>query len=383
MMRYPLFFPLLMLFSSCQQPSDSDTHFFELWVGTYTKKEGHVDGKAQGIGRFLVNGQGALSGFSLIADQVINPSYIQLSADGNWLFAASETGPEVDSTGYIYAYRQNDAGEWIYQNRQSSHAFAPCYVNVYDGGEYVLAANYVGGTVCSYRYGERGLEPAVSIIRLEGGSAHPRQDGSHPHAAVFGPGGEYAYVPDLGANVIWVFRFDAQTGELQLLEEATVPVSPEAGPRHLVFHPEGNYAYLSNELNNTVSVFALSEDGFNLELLQELSTLPAGYAEESYVADLHLTPDGGHLYVSNRGHNSLAHFRVGKDGLLTTGGHTPVGGDFPRNFVIHPEGKSLYVANQNSDNIVHFSLDPVSGTLDMVAEYATPTPVCLQFRRIP
>lgn len=371
-----------MLFSSCQDTAVSDTKSYELWVGTYTKKEGHVDGKAEGIGRFLVDGQGTLSGFFVVADNVINPSYIKLSPDDQWLFAASETGPDVDSTGYIYAYRQNAEGEWIYQNRQSSHAFAPCYVNVHGSSPYVVAANYVGGTVCSYRYGEQGLEPASSVIRLEGGSDHPRQDGSHPHAAVFGPGGDYCYVPDLGANVIWVFRFDTQTGRLEQIGEATVEITPEAGPRHLVFHPNGRYAYLANELNNTVTAFALGEDGFSLKQVQELSTLPEGYSEASHVADLHLTPDGRHLYVSNRGHNSLAHFRVRDEGRLVLVGHTPVGGDFPRNFVIHPDGENLYVANQNSDNLVHFSLDLDSGALNQEAVYATPTPVCLQFREI-
>jgi 6-phosphogluconolactonase len=189
-------------------------------------------------------------------------------------------------------------------------------------------------------------------------------------------------VPDLGANVIWVFRFDQTSGMLTMLEEAAVEISPEAGPRHLIFHPNGQHAYLANELNNTVSVFALGQDGYSLDLQQELPTLPSDFSGNSSVADIHITPDGRNLYVSNRGHDSLAHFQVGENGELTPTGQTSVSGSFPRNFVIHPDGKSLYVANQNTDNIVHFTIDADTGELTEQGQYQTPTPVCLQFRKM-
>jgi len=376
---------LLVFFSlnTCKNETpmtESSAIDYELFVGTYTKKEGHVDGKAEGIGRFKVDQTGALSDFAVVGNQVINPSYLQLSPDGQWLFAASETGPDVDTTGYVYAYRRGEDGNWDYVNRQSSHSFAPCYISVHSSAPYVLVANYVGGTVCAYRYSEaNGLEPAHSIIRLEGSTAHPRQESSHPHAAVLGPDEKFCYVPDLGANKIWIFAFDETDGTLKLKEDATVSVTAEAGPRHLIFHPNGKLAFLASELNNQVSAYRLGTDGYSLELIAEYSTLPSDFTGESYVADIHLTPDGQHLYVSNRGHNSLAHFKVGTDGSLSTQGHYSVSGDFPRNFNIHPSGKLIYVANQNSSNIVSFTLDPASGKLSQLSNYESPTPVCLQF----
>jgi hypothetical protein len=70
----------------------------------------------------------------------------------------------------------------------------------------------------------------------------------------------------------------------------------------------------------------------------------------------------GDLYTSNRGHDSIAVFRVGEDGALTTIDHTSTGGAIPRNFDLTPSGDRLIVANQASNTVVSFTIDPVAGT---------------------
>lgn len=385
LMRQLLLFTLgILFFSACQNnpaPKAPDMESsYELLVGTYSKKEGHVDGKAEGIHQFAVNANGSLSGGGAVASNIINPSYLTLSKDGQFMYAASETGPDVDTVGYIYAYAKQASGEWKFLNRQSSHSFAPCYVAVHPSGRYVSVANYVGGTIAMYPIAEDGsLKLASAVMTLEGGSEHPRQDSSHPHATVFSPDGQYMFVPDLGANKVWVFKVDIESGTLEIRMTSKFPLQNEAGPRHLALHPNGSFAYLANELDNTVVVYDIS-DVSSINRLQTLSTLPEQVDIESYVADIHLTPNGEHLYVSNRGHNTLAHFVVDTaTGMLTAKNYHDTKGDFPRNFVIHPDGSKLYVANQNTDTIVGYEIRE-SGDLSQFAVVESPTPVCLKFR---
>lgn len=383
-MRQLLLFTLgTLFFSACQNnPGQKDSipeASYELLVGTYSKKEGHVDGKADGIHQFRVAANGSLSGGTAVATDIINPSYLALSQDGQFMYAVSETGPDVDTVGYVHAYAKQASGKWKFLNKQPSHAFAPCYVAVHPSGKFVSLANYVGGTIAVYPVAEDGsLKIASAIVTLEGGSEHPRQDSSHPHATVFTPDGQYMFVPDLGANKVWVFKISQELGVLVIKMDAEFPLQAAAGPRHLEIHPNGRFAYLANELDNTVVAYDIS-DIADIKRLQTLSTLPAQVDIESYVADIHLTPNGAHLYVSNRGHNTLAHFQVDSNtGMLTAKNYHDTKGDFPRNFVIHPDGSKLYVANQNSDNIVGYQIRE-SGDLSQFMEMPSSTPVCLKF----
>ncbi|MEO0339802.1 MAG: lactonase family protein [Bacteroidota bacterium] len=356
---------------------------YELIIGTYTKKEGHVDGKAPGITGFSFQDQYKIASANIINDELINPSYLTVDKSGEWIYAVSETGPDVDSVGHVYALQVQEDGTWQIKNKQSTFAFAPCYVAIHPDGDHLAVANYVGGVVALYPIADDGsLGAATSVIRFEGGTDHPRQDSSHPHATVFSKDGRYCYVPDLGANKIWVLGVDKVNGQFVRLDEVDIEVDPQAGPRHAIFHPFLDYLYVANELSNTVMVYRKEANGPQLEKLQTISTLPQDFTGDSYVADIHITKDGRHLYVSNRGQNALAHFEVNQEnGQLQAGGHYTSGGDFPRNFVIYPTIQKLYVANQNSDNILEYNILS-DGSLVTPKELTSPTPVCLKFRSV-
>ena len=84
------------------------------------------------------------------------------------------------------------------------------------------------------------------------------------------------------------------------------------------------------------------------------------------------------MYASNRGHDSLAIFRIGENGTLIALGHVPCGGRTPRNFAVDPSGELLFVGNQDTDNIAVFSIS-ADGMLHMMGSYHFPTPVCIRF----
>ncbi|MEM1216818.1 MAG: lactonase family protein [Bacteroidota bacterium] len=370
---------LSQLLTNCQPSSAAENTAAlptDLFVGTYTRTEGHVDGKAAGI----YHARLTTDSVALLRTQtgIVNPSYLTLHPNGEVLYAVSEIGsPEVDSSGWVYSYHLA-GGELALLNRQPTHSFAPCYVSVHPGGQWLYVANYVGGMLVRYPLNGAGeIGPASDTLRLSGSGPTARQEAAHPHSAVLSPDGAWVMVADLGTDRVHTFFADQATWE----EATFVQLPAGSGPRHLAFHPAQPYAYVINELNNTVTALHYNAENGALQIKEYYPTLPTDFTEENVSADIHLTPDGRYLYASNRGHNSLAAYAVQPDGGLQSIGHYPTRGDFPRNFVIHPSGAYLLVSNQNTDNIVQFSIDLATGGLTFLREWSVKTPVCLAFEQ--
>lgn len=375
----------LLLLLSCgqaektQQKQDSSVDTMTtILVGTYTKKEGHVDGKADGLYTFQFNPENGQLSKTGLTEGLINPSYLAISPDQKNVYVVNETGGEVDSTAYISAFSLNASNDSLRKlNQQPTYSFAPCYTSLDRGGQFVFVANYVGGIAAVYpRLEDGSMGEATDTLQLVGSGPHPEQEASHPHAILPSPDGRYVYVPDKGADKVWIFNY--KKGTLDPASQPFVEVAAGSGPRHLVFHPQKKRAYLVNELNATVSAFKYDPQDGALELLQTIATLPEAYSGFNAGADIHLTPDGRFLYASNRGHDSIVIYEVEADGRLKLIGHEPTRGTFPRNFMIHRSGRWLLVANQNTDNIVVFEIDQKSGNLQYTSTVECKTPVCLK-----
>ena len=115
--------------------------------------------------------------------------------------------------------------------------------------------------------------------------------------------------------------------------------------------------------------------------LDTVTTLPAGFSGPNSTAHVQITPDGKFLYVSNRGHDSLAIFRIDeRTGRVTVAGHASSGGRTPRDFGIDSTGSFLLAANQASDNVVVLRIDRQTGALAPVGQpVPVPRPVCVVF----
>lgn len=360
----------------------SSSNRMQAFVGTYTRKEGHVDGKAKGIYQIAADtSDGQLFRVNTIPD-ITNPSFVLYSPDGKYLYGASEIGGGTDSTGYIYAYAlKGEKAELV--NRQISHGLAPCHLAIHPSGKYLFVANYMGGIAVYPIQTDGGLSAASHVQYLEGSGPNPRQDVSHPHSVTIDPEGRFAYVADLGTDKIMIFLIDQENGQLQAAATPFAQLAPGAGPRHLTFHPNGQLLYAINELNSTITAFSYDRADGHLEALQTVSTLPMSFNGDNTCADIHIEPTGRYLYGSNRGHNSIAIFSIdASTGFLEPLGHVSTAGEVPRNFAIEPRGKFLYVANQNSDNIVYFKINPDTGKLTQAGELSIPTPVCIQFEPV-
>ncbi|MDX1752676.1 MAG: lactonase family protein [Salinimicrobium sediminis] len=356
-------------YTKASENKDMNTMF----VGTYTKKEGHVDGQADGIIAIQLDPEsGEIMSQSTVAE-VVNPSFVKVSQNDKFLFAVSELGSSDASSGYFYSYKilENDSLREI--SKLSTEGFAPAHIALDQTGNFAFVSNYMGGVVMVYGINEDGSLKKQQRVDLE----NPEK--SHAHSVTISADNSSAYIADLGNDKIWIYNFNSEKGILTPNEQAFVSLEKGSGPRHFTISEEGKTAYSVNELNSTVTAFEVLKNG-GLKILQNISTLPENYSGKNSTADIHLHPSGKYLYVSNRGHHSIAGFKVENDGRLSASGHFSTQGDSPRNFALSPSGDHLYVANQDSNSVVLFEIDESTGNLRQKADpYEVKTPVCLEF----
>lgn len=302
-----------------------------------------------------------------------NASFLAVNAPGTVLYAVSEK-----DEGEVHAFAVEPGSKALRPlGSRPTGGGSPCYVSVAPAGDYIFTANYTGGNVNVFPLNSDGsLQEMSSQVKHEGsGTREDRQDAPHPHSVIPDKTGGHVLVCDLGLDQIVFYR--VEDGKLVTHREVDLP--PGSGPRHLAVHPSRQWIYLVNELNSTVTVFANDEQQGNLKLLQNISTLPEHYiaGSDDTAADIHVSLCGRYLYVSNRGHDSIALLHIDNaTGLLEAADWVISGGKTPRNFAL--TGGMLLAANQNSGNIVSFRVDSETGRLIPTGnELEVTAPVCI------
>ncbi|MGC8779753.1 MAG: lactonase family protein [Anaerolineae bacterium] len=356
-----------------------------LYIGTYTSAESKTGRRSEGIYRFRFDPTtGALTPAG-VTTGIANPSWLTLHPNGRFLYAGSEVREHGQrSGGAAVAYARDAAtGELTRINDELTGGAGPCYLSLEPTGRLLMVANYASGnlTVIPVRE-DGGLEPASQIIQLAGsGPIADRQEGPHAHCVVPDPTGRYALAADLGSDRVMVYRMDPAARRLIPADPPSIALVPGTGPRHIAFHPNGRWVYVTGELNSTLTVFSWDAGHERLEHVQIVGTLPEGWRGINYPAEVAVAPSGRFVYMSNRGHDSIAIFAADPaTGRLTPAGHAPTQGAFPRHFALDPTGAFMLVANQNSDNVVVFRVGGVTGLLTPTGHSATvPMPVCVRF----
>jgi 6-phosphogluconolactonase len=350
-----------------------------LVVGTYTEPEGS---RSEGLYTCSFDPASGRLGVRGVVPVFPNPSFVAVHPFNGCVYAVNEKGSfEGRPGGGVTALRMDPVtGAMSVLDRTGSGGEDPCYISVEATGRYALVANYIGGSVAMLPIREDGtLDEPSDVVAHSGSSVHPeRQDKPYAHCIVPDPTNAWALSCDLGTDTITVYRMNLVDGRLEEHAEVTVPAG--SGPRHLSWHPRRPIAYVACELRSTVLTLAFDPAAGSLDACEEISALPVGFEGESTAADIHVTPDGRYVYVSNRGHDSLACFQVGGDGLLALHHHTASGGATPRGFVIDPTGRYLVCANQDSDALTAFHIDQATGALTRTGDdLAVPMPVCPRF----
>jgi 6-phosphogluconolactonase len=284
----------------------------------------------------------------------INPSYLAWSPNRKYLYAVNES-----DMGKVVSFSiASSNGALSKLTEGSSGGSGPCFVGVHPNGKWVFAANYGSGHV------------AVLPVQADGGVSNPvdvQLAGKNAHMAITDASGKWLFVPCLGSDYVMVYGLDEVSGKLK--EVSTVAVAKGAGPRHLAFSSDEKFMYVLNELNSTLSAFACDLTAPSFRDIGTVSTLPADFTGKNKCAHLAIAPDGKTLYASNRGHNSVAIYRVDTaSGKLTLAGHETAGSEInvPRDFTLTAAGTLALVASQKSDLVSIMRIDPATGLMSKI-----------------
>lgn len=317
-------------------------------------------------------------------DGIVNPSFLAVDRGERFLFAVNELRECGDeSTGAVSSFVIDRAtGIPRLVSQVPSGGGNPCHLSVSHCGRYLLVANHGTATVALVPIDDRGhLSPPVDV-RTDEPADSTAQRPPHAHFVTPDPEGGQVLSTDTGTDRIMIYRFDTERGRLVPNDPPWSETHPGGSPRHLAFHPSGRFLYANGEADLTLSVFRYDSEHGTLDHIQHLSTVPDGVDTRGCsTAQIVVHPSGRFVYVSNRGHDSLAVFGIDQStGLAIRIAVEPTRGQTPRNFMIDPSGRFLYVANQGSDAIECFAIDQASGLLTHTGRAArVPTPTCILF----
>jgi 6-phosphogluconolactonase len=346
------------------QPAQSSAGDWIMYVGTYTRAP------SKGIYAYRFQGAtGTLTplGAAGLAAETENPSFLAVHPNQRFLYAVNEVSRFEDrDAGSVSAFSIDSAtGTLRLLNRVSSRGGGPCHLSIDRSGKWLFAANYGGGSVAAFPVHDDGRLGEASAFFQHAGSSvdKARQSGPHAHDVVVSPDNRFVLAADLGLDRVFSYRLDPAAGGLAP-EPRFAAIAPGSGPRHLAFRPDGKFVYVLTEMLSTVVAFRYDAGRGTLAELQTLSTLPAGFSGENSGAEIAMHPSGKFLYASNRGHDSIAIFRVDSaKGTLTSVDRVSTQGKTPRGFAIDPSGRFLVAGNQSSGTVVVFRIDPRTGEL--------------------
>ena len=362
-------------------------HF--VWFGTYTGKPPRGNGIY--VSRYdEITGEISRPN---LATKIKNPSFLVVHPTLSIVYAVSEIADlNGKPTGGIISFVVDmRSGQLTQQSVQPSQGKGPCHLSLDATGKSLLAANYGSGSVICLGINDDGslLPPVATTQDKPGGFIQhagtgpnkSRQQGPHGHSMNATSTGKFAISCDLGADKVFVHKLDVPTAVIT--PHNSTPTQPGGGPRHFALHPRLPFGYANNELDMTVTAFRFDAVEGNLQKIHSASTIPDSIQERTgfSTAEIAIHPSGKFLYVSNRGHDSIALFGINEQsGKLSLKSVEPTRCQTPRHFAIAPGGKRLYAAGQASGTITAFTIDSETGKLSFTKRILkVPKPVCIVF----
>ena len=319
------------------------------YVGTYTKEHG------KGIYKFNLDVEtGKLTAVEEAAESP-NATYLDIENDRIYAIKKGKTKAGIAT----FEISNMETGELRFIEDCLEEGASGCHLTLTSDQNYIVDAVYLSGEIRLYRVDERGVaSERLDIFQVEGDGPHERQDNPHSHFVTETPDRRYIAAVDLGADKI--VTLEIKDDKLEKVSECKVAAG--SGPRHLVFDDSGTYAYIFTELSNEVIVANYHAGEFFP--VETYSALPESFDGHSQGAAIRKHPNGKYIYVSNRGHDSIAVFEIIEEGkALKRLQIESTNGDWPRDFNLTPDGGYLVCAHERSHNLVLFKVNE-DGTIE-------------------
>jgi 6-phosphogluconolactonase len=383
------------------------------YVASWTSGPGIGAGNGGGISVFSVDtATGAMSLVMRTGQEFdkMNTGYLAVHPNGRFLYATNEVESYDNEYGggavLTFMISPSD-GSIAPVGTQPSMGVWPAYISIDKAGSRVTVANHGNydpsvrivkkngvpeiekvwddGTVALLPIKADGiLDKASDVAVLERTTSVDKvtQRSAHAHSVNWDPSQRMLLVCDKGCDRVYTYR--VANGSTKLAEGKVLKSEPGIAPRHSSFHPTLPYVYVVNERQSSLSCYRYEASTADINLVETVPTIPADYKMNNAPADVHVHPNGKFVYSSNRGHNSIAVFRIDpSNGTMTLVDISSSGGATPRGFQFEPGGRFLFAGNQGTGNVVTFAVDAETGKMMPTgAKAEVPRPVCIQFAAI-
>lgn len=249
----------------------------------------------------------------------------------------------------------------------------------------LVGASFASGEASTSPIGADGSVGSRASSQKDYGTGPlPEQNGPHAHSVTIDPTRRYVIAADIGADRIFVDRYDSATRALSAAATPFEQAPPGSGPRHQVFHPSGKFLYVNTEMGAEVLVYRWDANAGRLHLVQDQPAYTLDYAgkEEKSSGEIGVSSDGRFLYVSLRGdQDSIVVYSVNKNtGTLKEIQRINSQGKRPRSFGIDATGRWLLVTNEVSNTVNVFGIDKATGKLSPTsASISIPSPASVVF----
>ena len=300
--------------------------------------------------RFLVFAMDAESGNLTLKhdlDLPAQPWQLCISPDRRFLYQ------QVRDDGYsgVLSFQINPETGGVTQTGEVELESDACYVSTDRTGRFLFAAYLFPGMVTVYRIDPDGAARGPAVDR--------HLTALYAHYIETDNSNRFAFAPHVSpTDAIYRFRFDETSGKLTPCDPPKLDTPAGHGPRHLAYHPTLDIVYANAEQSSHVTVYRLDRTDGSLEPIQSLSTLPQeGFEGVNSTATVRVHPSAKAVYVSNRGHDTIAAFTANPStGLLTPAGHSPTK-ECPRAFGLDPDGRFLYAGSDLSGHVTSHRID--------------------------
>jgi 6-phosphogluconolactonase len=284
-----------------------------------------------------------------------------IKINNKYFVTSSRTKESKNSA--ISIVKQNSNGSLTLEEQKTIPEKSACHLTISKDNQFLYIANYSSSSITQIKLNNLKLTNNIKTIKYSGKSITKRQKSSHPHQVYFNPKGDKLFVCDLGCDKIYIYNYYKDLG-INPKEVTTLLLAPGSGPRHLVFSKDGKAIFVNCELNNSVVSFAQDKE---TQLWKEVLTLPTlknnQANKNNFPGAIKISNCGKYFFVTNRGDDSIAMYKVYSNGKFKLLDVYKVKGRYPSDILLLDNDKLLAVISLKSSQIEFFNFNKEKAAL--------------------